>query len=176
MSLILPLPQPGTSPRILVKIMNPELLSLLERLRKIQALYDAPGTPGEQAAAAAAAERLRERVRDVTSASRPSATSEREIEFRVSLEDAWSRKLFLAIARHHRAAPFRYRGQRRTTVMVKVTETHFYNTIIPHFHAAEDVLREHFDKITAQVIKDCLHESDDEAVEKPQPKAISAGD
>jgi len=154
--------------------MNDERSALFERLRKIQALYDAPGTAGEQAAAAAAAERLRERLREPGSPSTerapaPASAAEAVIEFRIKVEDAWSRRLFLAIARHHGASPFRYRGQRRSSVMLKATRTVMNRRIMPHYQAAEVVLREHFDAIAAQVIRDSLQVSDEDAVEEPEP-------
>ena len=88
---------------------------LIAKLRKIEALFARPGTEGERRAAEHASHRIRARL---------TALEEREpaVEFRFSLADAWSRSLFIAVLRRHGLRPYRYPGQRRTTVMVRVAE------------------------------------------------------
>ena len=71
---------------------------LRAKLRKIEALFADAATPGERAAAGAAATRIRERLRR-------SQRAERLIEMRFSLVDLWSRQLFLALARRYGLDP-----------------------------------------------------------------------
>lgn len=74
---------------------------LLETLRKIEALYAGAATPGERDAAAGARERIRARLKSF-------AEQERAQEYRFSMDNPWSRKIFVA--------PYRYSRQRRNTV------------------------------------------------------------
>ena len=83
------------------------------RLRKIEALFARPGSAGERRAAEAASVRIRARLAGFED-------SEKTIEMKFSLTDAWSRQLFLALSRRHGLTPYRYPRQRRTTVLLKV--------------------------------------------------------
>jgi hypothetical protein len=44
------------------------------------------------------------------------------VEYKFTLGDGWSRKLFMALALRYGLKPFRYRGQRYTTVMLRVSK------------------------------------------------------
>ena len=59
--------------------------ALTEKLRKIEALFAGAATAGERAAAGAAADRIRARLRE-------SEGRERAVEIRFSLPDPWSRR------------------------------------------------------------------------------------
>ena len=85
---------------------------LVVKLRKIEALFARPGTEGERRAAESASNRIRARLAELDHV-------EPAVEFRFSMTDAWSRSLFIAVLRRHGLRPYRYHGQRRTTVMVK---------------------------------------------------------
>lgn len=100
-----------------------------------------PVTDGERDAAESAWTRIRARLR-------PWNQAERIVEFRFSLTDAWSRSLFIALLRRYGLRPYRYRGQRRTTVMVKVTQTFVDETLWPEFQQFQAVLHDHFHTIT----------------------------
>lgn len=71
-----------------------------EKLRKIEALFAGAATPGERDAAEAARERIQQRLRDYERTQRPE-------EWRFSLENPWSRKLFIALARRYGLSPYR---------------------------------------------------------------------
>src|SRR5882757_4750485 len=81
---------------------------LLERLRLIEALHAGATSTGEKVAAAEARKRIQARLASIAQEDPP-------IEFRFSLVDGWSRKLFAALCRRYDVKPYRYRGQRRTT-------------------------------------------------------------
>lgn len=74
---------------------------LREKLHKIEALYAGALTAGEKAAAGAAADRIRGQFK---------AASEKEKvkDFKFSIPDPWSRKLFIALCRRYELRPFRY--------------------------------------------------------------------
>jgi hypothetical protein len=65
---------------------------LREKLRKIEALFAGAATPGERAAAGAAAERIRLQFETASK-------TERLEEFKFSISDPWSRQLFAALCR-----------------------------------------------------------------------------
>lgn len=77
-----------------------------EKLRKIEALYAGAATPGEKAAAGAAAERIRQQFKTANQKERPE-------EFKFSIPDPWSRQLFIALCRRYGMKPFRYPRMRR---------------------------------------------------------------
>ena len=99
---------------------------LIAKLRKIEALFNRPGTEGERRAAESASARIRARLATLEGI-------EPAIEVRFSLADTWSRALFVALLRRHGLTPYRYSGQRRTTVMVTVARTYVDTTLWPEF-------------------------------------------
>lgn len=118
---------------------------LIAKLRKIEALFARPGTDGERRAAENASNRIRARLAALEDV-------EPAVEFRISLADAWSRSLFSAVLRRHGLKPYRYHGQRRTTVMVRVVQSYLDATVWPEFRQLQAVLHEHFEAVTKRVI------------------------
>jgi hypothetical protein len=133
---------------------------LIEKLHKIEALFARSTTPGERVAAENAAERIRQRIRQLEKIERP-------IEFRFSLSDAWSRSLFVDLRRYG-VEPYRYRGQRHTTVTAKVTRTFVNEVLWPEFQELNRTLREHLESVTARVIQQAIHKEGREVHERPQ--------
>lgn len=129
---------------------------LIAKLRKIERLFARPGTDGERQAAEQASNRLRARLESLE-------PKEPVIEYRFSLSDAWSRSLFIALLRRHGLQPYRYYGQRRTTVMVRVARSLLDRTLWPEFQQAQAVLHEHFEAVTRRVIAQAIGESGDDA-------------
>ncbi len=76
-------------------------LRLRERLRKIEALFAGAATPGEKAAAGAAADRTRQQFTQISK-------REKSEDFKFSIPDPWSRQLFTALCRRYGLRPFRY--------------------------------------------------------------------
>ena len=122
---------------------------LIAKLRKIEALFARPGTEGERRAAKDASNRIRARLNALEE-------TEPALEFRFSLADAWSRSLFIAILRRHGLRPYRYHGQRRTTVMVRAVRSYVDATLWPEFQQLQHVLHEHFEAITKRVIAQAI--------------------
>jgi len=122
---------------------------LIAKLRKIEALFARPGTDGERHAAENASNRIRARLATLEAIEPP-------VEFRFSLTDAWSRSLFIAVLRRHGLRPYRYHGQRRTTVMVKVVKSYVDATLWPEFLQLQTVLHEHFEAVTKRVIAQAI--------------------
>ena len=137
---------------------------LIEKLRKIEQLFARSPFPGEQAAAESAAERIRLRIRQLEK-------TERTIEFRFSMSDSWSKALFIALLRRYSLSPYRYSGQRRTTVMVRVTASFVNEVLWPEFQELNATLRAHLDSVTSNIIKRAIHSNDADVEERSQQSA-----
>jgi hypothetical protein len=123
---------------------------LLEKLRRIEALFAGATTEGERAAAAQAGAKVRERLEAIE----PVEATE---EHRVTLPDAWSRRVFVALCRRYGLEPYRYRGQRHTTVQIRATRAFVDETLWPEFREIAQVLRDHLDGVTDRIIAEALH-------------------
>jgi len=132
---------------------------LIEKLRKIEALFANPGTEGERLAAGAALERIKNRLEHVR-------RSEPAIEFRFSMPDLWSRSLFTALVRRYGLEPFRYHGQRRPTVMVP--RSFMEQTLWPEFQQLNKTLRHHLDGATKRVIVTAISRDISDVVERTE--------
>jgi hypothetical protein len=132
---------------------------LIEKLRRIEALFARPGTEGERDAAERARERILARLREV----------EREdpaVEFKFSLADQWSRRLFIALLRRYGITPYRIRGQRRTTIMARISKRFVDETLWPEFQALQATLQDYFDEFTSRIIGEALHGDSRDAEER----------
>src|SRR5215472_3010414 len=118
---------------------------LIDKLRKIEALFARTGYAGERQAAGEALQRIRRRLAELEK-------SERPVEFRFSLPDPWARSLFIALVQRYGLRPYRQFGQRRTTVMVKVAESFVNDVLWPEFNQINAVLRSHLDTVTQRII------------------------
>ena len=121
---------------------------LLEKLRRIEALHAGAQTAGEREAAAEARRRIQDRLSTVRDADPP-------VEYRFSLENGWSRRLFLALLRRHGLRPYRYHRQRLNTVMVRVPRS-FQGSLWAEFVALDEALREHLDAVAERVISQAI--------------------
>ena len=93
-------------------------------------------------------------------------------EFKFSLTDDWSRQLFTALLRRYGLQPYRYRGQRYTTVMVRVSKSFVDKTLWPEYLELSKQLRAYLHDITQKVIREAIFEDSSEAVERMAPAAI----
>jgi hypothetical protein len=123
---------------------------LLEKLRKIERLYAGAATLGEKEAAADAMRRIQQRLKKTEKAERP-------IEYKFTLLDSWSKKLFIALLRRYDLRPYRYARQRRNTVMVRVPKSFVDDTLWPEFLELSEVLQQYLEDITRRVISEGIH-------------------
>lgn len=123
---------------------------LLEKLRKIERLYAGAATPGEKEAAADAMRRIQQRLKKTEKAERPT-------EYKFTLVDGWSKKLFVALLRRYDLRPYRYARQRRNTVMVRVPKSFVDDTLWPEFLELSEVLQQYLEDITRRVIAEGIH-------------------
>jgi hypothetical protein len=138
---------------------------LREKLRKIEALFAGATTPGERAAAGAAAGRIRERLRE-------SQKAEGLVEMQFSLADLWSRQLFLALARRYGLRPYRYPRQKRTTVMLRAPRSFLDKVLWPEFVELNAALTEYLAEVTDKIIREEVYGETAEAEEVADPSKL----
>ena len=145
-------------------IMTPDQI-LRGKLRKIEALFAGAATPGEKAAAGAAAERIRQRLGQA-------AGKENFIEWKLSIPDIWSRQLFIALCRRYGLRPFRHPRMHRQTVMIKGPKSFIEQTLWPEFQELNAALEAYLSEITEKVIREEVHGETGEAEEVDEPTRI----
>jgi hypothetical protein len=140
---------------------------LIEKLKLIEALFAGATTPGERVAADAARQRILERLKSFE-------VVDPAIEYKFTLGDHWSRRVFVALLRRYDLKPYRYRGQRHTTVMVKVSERFVEETLWPQFQQVSETLRAYLSEVTDRVVSQVLSADLSEAAEVNEPQALPA--
>lgn len=139
--------------------------TLLEKLRKIEALHAGTTVAGEREAARRAAERIRARLAELRG-------REQDEELLYRLPDPWKRKLFVALCRRYGLKPYREYGRRASTVQVCAPLTFQRRTLWPEFQMLAKELHAHLDELTERVIREAIDEDVSEAAETSTPKAL----
>jgi hypothetical protein len=129
---------------------------LIEKLQRIEALFAGATTKGEKHAAANALERIRERLKDVQTLDPP-------VEYKFTLTDMWSKKLFLALLRRYGIEPYRYYRQKHTTVMARVPVSFVKETLWPEFQELNKTLHSYLEEVTNRVITTGIYADSSEA-------------
>src|SRR5579864_6580827 len=140
--------------------------TLLEKLRKIEALYAGTTVDGEKEAARRAAERIRARLAELRG-------SEKDKVLLYRLPDPWKRRLFLALCRRYGLKPYREVGRRYSTVQLRAPKTFHERTLWPEFLALSQELHAHLQQLTERVIREAINDDVSEAAEGGPPKALS---
>ncbi len=123
---------------------------LIEKLRRVEALFAGAATEGERDAAEHARRRILERLRSWE-------REEPATEYRFSMADMWSRKVFVALLRRYEIRPYRYRGQRYTTVMARLPKRFVDETLWPEFTQISETLRSYLSEVTERVVHEVIH-------------------
>ena len=142
-----------------------DVTELRDKLRKIEALFAGAATAGERAAAGAAAERIKERLKTVGGA-------EPAIEMTFSLRNPWSHRLFVALCRRYDLRAYRYRRMRYTTVCVKAPRSFLDKILWPEFLQLDEALTEHLSGITDRIIREEVYKDVGDAEEVEEPLKI----
>ena len=132
---------------------------LRDKLRKITALFEGASTAGERQAAAAAIERIRRALH-------ASAKTQPVPEMKITLADQWNRRLFSALCRRYGLEPFRYKGQRYTTVMVRVPRQFLDSTLWPEYVQLQTALHTWLSEATERIIREEVYSNAGEASER----------
>jgi hypothetical protein len=122
---------------------------LREKLHKIYALFNGATTLGERNAAMAAIDRLKKSLAELPK-------SDPLVEMQFKLPDRWQRRLFMALCRRYGLSPFRYKGQRFTSVMVKAPRLFIKETLWPEYLELSNALDEYLNEATEKIIREEL--------------------
>ena len=133
---------------------------LREKLRKITALFEGATTHGEREAAAAAIERIRQALRTA------SVKPEPPPETKFTMADHWQRRLFTALCRRYGIEPYRYKGQRTTSVQIRAPRDFVNRTLWPEYLELQEALHSYFNAITERIIREEIHRDSGEASER----------
>jgi hypothetical protein len=131
---------------------------LREKLARIEALFAGATTEGERVAAAEARRRIQLRLQAVEQRDPP-------VEYRLTVADPWSGKILLALLRRYELKPYRYRNQRRTTIMVKAPASFINDTLWPEFQQISAALRTYVDQTTDRILADVFQDDGSDATE-----------
>jgi hypothetical protein len=129
------------------------------KLRKITALFEGAATAGERQAAAAAIERIRQALH-------AAAKTQPVPETKFSMADQWQRRLFSALCRRYGLEPYRYKGQRYTTVIVRAPRSFVDNTLWPEYIELQAALHSYLNEATERIIREEVYKDADEAAER----------
>ena len=129
---------------------------LIHKLHLIEALHAGTTASGEKVAAAEAMQRILKRLADLQQVDPP-------VEYKFSLSDTWSRKLFVSLLRRYNITPYRNYRQRYTTVMARVSKRFVDETLWPEYTELNITLRSYLDGVTDRVIREGINQDDSEA-------------
>ena len=132
---------------------------LREKLRKITALFEGAVTAGERQAAAAAMDRIRQALG-------AAAKTQPLPETKFSLADQWQRRLLLALCRRYGIEPYRYRGQRHTTLIIRAPRDFVDKTLWPEFQELQDALNAYLNEATERIIREEVYGNASDANER----------
>ena len=138
---------------------------LRERLRKVEALLAGATTEGERGAAEAAIRRIRERLQASVGADPP-------VELQFTMPDLWSVQLFIALCRRYGFRPYRYKRQRRTTVMVRAAKRSFDEVVWRQFSDLHADLQAYLEETTSRLIRDAVEADTGDIDEVSEPQAL----
>lgn len=128
---------------------------LIRKLSSIEALFAGAKTSGEKVAANLAKERILARLKEFEQRDPP-------IEYKFTLSSMWSKKLLVALLRRYDIRPYRYKRQRHTTVMAKISVSFVEDTLWPQFVELDKALHAHLDEVTNRVIRESIFAGDGE--------------
>lgn len=119
---------------------------LIEKIKKLEALFAGSAIKGEQAAAQAAKERILNKLKETRS-------KEKDVEYAFYLSDIWSRNLMLALCKRYNIMPYRRHRQKYTTVMIKAPLKFIKGILWPEYCEMYKVLREYLEETTNKIIQ-----------------------
>ena len=130
---------------------------IIDKIRKVEALYMGTDSSGEMQAAMGALDRLRAQL---------AKAPEEPVEYQFSLPDPWKRQLFVALARRHGLKPYRRARQRSGTIMLRVSRPMLDQILWPQFQQLSKILHDYLDEATRDIITRSVHTDLSEAAEQ----------
>lgn len=140
-------------------------LQIIEKLKRIEALFEGTDNEGEKNAAQLAMQRLLKKLDK-------SKKEDPPVEYKFCLNDMWARKLFTALLRRYGLKPYRYARQKHTTVMVRVSETFVNEILWKQYLELNEVLNSYLQEVTDRVIRESINDDSSEAKVVNEPAAL----
>ena len=140
---------------------------IIDKLRKLEAIFAGTTYEGERTAAGIAMGKLRERLRNFEQVDPP-------ITFKFTLPDMWSRKLFVALLRRYGVTPYRRPRQKHTTVMAELSKRFVDETLWPEYLQLSTVLDDYLEEVTDRIISESVFTDTSEAETREEPARLSA--
>lgn len=81
----------------------------------------------------------------------------KEKEMQYLFPDRWCSRLFVALCRKYKMDPYRYSGQRYTTVVIKGSQDFMDRVVWVEYRALADALVEYLDEVTGKIIREEIH-------------------
>lgn len=131
-------------------------MSILEKLKKIEALIEGATTEGEQKAALLAKER-------VLSSFNKNQTSQL-IEYKVTAESYWKKRLFVALCHKRGLQTYRYYRQKYTTTNVKISKDIMENDLWPEYIKFSKILEDLVEDIMKDIMKKIWQKDENETI------------
>ena len=138
---------------------------IIEKLKRIGALFESTNMVGEKRAAALAMQRLSAKLQKT-------AEEEPTVEYKFCLQDMWSRKLFVALLRKYGITPYRYARQKYTTVLARVTKTFVDEVLWEEFKELNTVLQTYLEEVSDRLIKESVNADSTEVEVVSETKAL----
>jgi hypothetical protein len=82
------------------------------------------------------------------------------------MPDQWQRRLFSALCRRYGLEPYRYKGQRHTTVMVRAPQRFVDLTLWPEYLELQAALHSWLNEATERIIREEVYGEASEAPER----------
>jgi hypothetical protein len=131
-------------------------MSFLDKLAKIEALIQRSSSEGERQAAQFAKDRILSKL--------SLDGSHKPIEYRVSLESPWEKRLFVALCRKHGFQTYRYPKQKYTTARLRIDKNMMNEVLWPEYLKYSKMLRELVEEIVQDLTNKIHHIEEDEVV------------
>jgi hypothetical protein len=130
-------------------------MDLFEKIRKIEALIASSKSDGERQAAELAKNRILDRHQQEVAA--------KPVEYKVSLDNHWKKKLLVALCNKYKIRTYRYKGQKHTTVRFWAISSFIDTVLWPEFKKYADLLEDLVQEIVTGLI-DQIHEVKEDEV------------
>jgi hypothetical protein len=127
-------------------------MNIHEKLKKIEALIERSSFEGEREAALLAKHRLQQKAEKKT------------IEYTVTNTTTWKKKLFVAICNKHGLKTYRYKRQKYSTSMVRVSQVYMDEILWPEFKKYADLFEDMVSEITSDLVQKIYHGDQQETV------------
>jgi CRISPR/Cas system Type II protein with McrA/HNH and RuvC-like nuclease domain len=131
-------------------------MSYLDKLAKVEALLQRAASEGERQAAELAKGRILTKISELQ--------VNRSIEYTISLDSPWKKRLFVTICAKHGYKTYRYARQRRTTSHIRIAKNMMEEVLWPEFLRYSKILEE----LVEDVLKDLtekIHKVEEEELE-----------